>query len=149
MVELRTITKDNVWEVCLLSKTLSDKHRGMIADNAFSLAEAYVNEDAEPRAIYYNDTLIGFVMITYGENRDDSYDMPDLWRFMISKEYQGKGYGKIALKIIFEEVKAKGYKVLYTSCGLGEGSPLEFYKKLGFVDHGVMDDNELDLEIVL
>ena len=149
MVELKAITKDNVWKVCLLSKTLEDKHRRMVADNSFSLAEAYVNEDAEPRAIYNDDTLIGFIMITYGENRDDSYDMPDLWRFMIAKEFQGKGYGKIALKIVFEEVKEKGYKVLYTSSGLGEGSPLEFYKNLGFTDTGVVEDNELSLKIDL
>ena len=151
MIKLKPITKDNVYPICQLSKTLSDNHKRMVADNATSLAQAYVTPKAEPRAIYDEDQLIGFIMMHYGpeDGETDSKDMAYLWRFMIASKDHGKGYGKAVLNMIFDEVKARGYDELITSCGQGEGSPLMFYKSLGFVETGDIEDNEIVLKVIL
>lgn len=145
------ITRENVYPLCQLSQNLSQVHRKMVADNAISLAQAYVTPKAEPRAIYEDDQLIGFIMMHYGpeDGEVESDDIAYLWRFMISAKDQGKGYGQAVLHLVFEEVKARGYNELITSCGQGDGSPLMFYKKLGFEETGEIDEGEIVLKIML
>ena len=61
----------------------------MVAPNAASLAQAHFSENAWLRAIYADDTLVGFVML---------YDAPDeqeyfLWRYMIAGRILSKRSG--------------------------------------------------------
>ena len=46
-----------------------------------------------------------------------------LWRFMIARPFQGKGYGKQAIALVLRDLKARGLHELYTSYGQGPGSP--------------------------
>jgi diamine N-acetyltransferase len=88
-----------------------------------------------PRAIYAEETLVGFIMLHQGSDWDDGIDCPGvyLWRFMIARPFQGKGIGKKAIELVVRDLKARGIRELYTSYGLGEASPEGFYKGLGFV----------------
>ena len=115
-------------DVCRLSATLTPLHRKMVADNAISLAEAYCSEAAWPPAIYADDTLVGFIMLHIGSDYDDGIDCPGvfLWRLMIAGPHQGKGYGRKAMEVLFEHLRALGVPELYTSCKVGEGSPEGF-----------------------
>ncbi|MCK8058489.1 MULTISPECIES: N-acetyltransferase [unclassified Fusibacter] len=151
MIRFEKITTKNVYTVCQLSRTLSDNHKKMVADNAYSLAQAYVTPKAEPRAIYKDDQPVGFIMMHYGIEDDEpgGEDQAYLWRLMIATEHHGKGYGKAAMQIVFDEVIKHGYSELITSCGQGEGSPLEFYKTLGFEETGDIEHNELVLKVKL
>ncbi|UUO11444.1 hypothetical protein LQZ44_00335 [Alcaligenes nematophilus] len=65
-VSFRRINSQTVYEVCELSETLSPAQRSMIADNGTSIAEAHFSENAWFRAIYANDTLVGFIMLHIG-----------------------------------------------------------------------------------
>jgi diamine N-acetyltransferase len=38
---------------------------------------------------------------------------------------------------------------LFTSCGVGEGSPEGFYRKLGFTPTGEMYDDEIEMMLKL
>ena len=74
-----------------------------------------------------------------------------LWRFMIDADHQGCGYGRDALRLIIEHVRRLPHvNTFYTSFVPGEGSPEGFYRKLGFVPTGRVEDGEeilkLDLE---
>ncbi|CAN7276878.1 MULTISPECIES: GNAT family N-acetyltransferase [Ensifer] len=134
-ITFRRISALTVCEVCELSETLSEGQRNMVADNGTSIAEAHFSENAWFRAIYAEETLVGFIMLHQGSDWDDGIDCPGvyLWRFMIARPFQGKGIGKKAIELVVRDLKARGIRELYTSCGLGEASPEGFYKGLGFV----------------
>lgn len=128
------ITAQTVGEICKLSETLSPAQRKMVTDNAHSIAEAHFSEQAWLRAIYADNTPVGFIMLHLGSDYNDGIDCPGvfLWRFMIAGPYQGKGYGKRAMEKLFQHLESLGVPVLYTSCELGEASPEGFYRSLGF-----------------
>lgn len=146
-IHFRRITAETVEEICELSETLAPKHRGMVADNALSIAQAHFSENAWFRAIYADDMPVGFIMLHKGADYADGIDCPGifLWRFMIAGPHQGKGYGKRAIGQLVEELRAQGVRELYTSCGLGDGSPEDFYRRLGFTRTGGRYAEEVEL----
>jgi diamine N-acetyltransferase len=145
------ITAKTVGAICRLSETLSPAQRKMVTDNAHSIAEAHFSEQAWMRAIYADQTPIGFIMLHIGSDYDDGIDCPGvfLWRFMIAGPYQGKGYGKIAMEKLIRHLESLGVPVLYTSCGLGEASPEGFYRGLGFIPTGDYYDDQPELVLRL
>lgn len=150
-IHFMRITATTMNQVCKLSDTLSPVQQHMVAKNVWSIAEAHFSPSAWIRAVYADDTPIGFIMTHTGSDYEDGIDCPGvfLWRFMIAGPYQGKGYGKRALQKLIEHLKAMGIPLLYTSCGQGEGSPEGFYRKLGFVPTGEMYDDEIELVLDL
>ena len=99
------------------------------------------------RAIYADEVPVGFIMLHYGSDYDDGIDCPGafLWRLMIARPWQGKGYGKAALKRLVRQLKEAGYSQLYTSSGQGEESPYGFYTGLGFRPTGDHYDDQPEL----
>jgi diamine N-acetyltransferase len=146
-IHFKRITASNVIAVCRLSDTLSHTHRKMVTDNAISIAQAHCSEQSWLRAIYVDETPVGFIMMHYGSDYEDGIDCPGafLWRLMIAGPSQGLGYGKEALDFLILHLKAQGYRELYTSCELGEGSPMVFYQKYGFEPTGDFYDEEPEL----
>lgn len=145
-VSFRRISALTVEDVCDLSETLSDQQRGMVADNGTSIAEAHFSENAWFRAIYADDTLIGFIMLHIGSDHDDGIDCPGvfLWRFMIAAPFQGLGFGRQAIELLKRDMKIKGFNEIFTSYGVGEGSPEGFYSLLGFQKTGDTYGDELE-----
>jgi diamine N-acetyltransferase len=138
-VSLREVTKETLRDITRLR--VRPEQGRFVATNAESIAEAYFSPDvAWFRAIYADDTPVGFVMLADNAAEERYY----LWRFMIDARHQGRGIGQKALELLFEYVKTRpGAKVLYTSCVPGAGSPGPFYEKMGFVYTGEEDDGEL------
>jgi diamine N-acetyltransferase len=146
VVSLQEITGETVRDICRLTDTLTPPKKNMVAPNAVSIAQAYFEKHAWFRAIYADETPVGFVML---------YDDPDeqeyfLWRFMIAEPHHGKGFGCRAIELLADYVKTRpGAKVLETSCGQGAGSPEGFYRKLGFQRNGKMLGDEVGLTLTL
>jgi diamine N-acetyltransferase len=146
-IHFKRITAANVLEVCRLSETLNPAQRKMVTDNAISIAQAHCSEAAWMRAIYVQDTPVGFILLHFGSDYDDGIDCPGafLWRLMIAGPHQGKGYGRETLDFLIAHLKQMGYHQLFTSCGLGEASPEPFYRGYGFVPTGDSYDDEPEL----
>lgn len=145
-ISFRRISALTVEDVCDLSETLSDEHRGMVADNGTSIAAAHFSENAWFRAIYADDTLVGFIMLHIGADHDDGINCPGvfLWRFMIATPFQKFGFGRQAIGLLKRDMKLKGYNEIFTSYGTGEGSPEGFYTLLGFEKTGDSYGDELE-----
>ena len=100
-------------------------------------------------AIHAGETPVGFVMIA------DEVDSPDyipqfLWKLLIDERHQGKGYGTATLDLVVEYFRARpGVGEVRTSAGQGEGSPIPFYERYGFVRTGELHDDEVMLKLVL
>lgn len=143
-VTLREVTKDNVNAVCSIE--VKESQRNFVANNAFSLAQAHFEPKAWVRAIYADATPVGFVML-----RDDPEEQKYyVWRYMVAGEYQGFGFGYRAMQQVIEYVRTRpGATELTLSYVPGEGSPREFYMRLGFEDTGVKHGPENEMRLVL
>ena len=144
-IELRDITKENLREIFRL--TVAPEQERLVAPNAVSIAQAYFDREiAWFRAIYAGDTPVGFVML-HDEPAARKYY---LWRFMIDRRYQGRGYGARALTQIIEYVRGRpGAHEILTSVVPGEGCPGAFYEKLGFAYTGEIDEGERVMRLAL
>ena len=146
-IHFRRITAATVLDVCRLSASLPAPQREMVTDNAISIAQAHVSEQAWLRAIYADEELVGFILLHFGSDYDDGIDCPGvfLWRLMIAKEFQRRGYGAQAMARLIDHLRSLGIPELYTSCGIGEASPLGFYERLGFEKTGAYYGEEPEL----
>jgi len=146
-VTLKEINSETVRKVIKLSDTLSEEHKKCVAPNVVSIAQARYDQYAWERAIYADEEIVGFIMfwINPDAKPEENGELCTayLWRFMIGGEYQGKGYGKKALEIMFDKLKSEGHEHLYVSYVPCEKGPKDFYKNLGFIDTGEMDGDEV------
>ena len=154
-IHLEKITYDNV--DAIVNLRVAKDQRSYVASNQWSLVDAYLSlasgRPVHPFGIYNGKTLVGFIMISYnndwsGYKRDawlnsDEYrfykDKPFyyIWRFMIDRKFQKRGYGREALRRAVEFIRT------YPS-GLADFCVLsyepenevarEFYRSFGFVE---------------
>jgi diamine N-acetyltransferase len=118
----------------------------LVASNAVSIAQAHFSKHAWFRAIYADDTPVGFVMLHLDENKPDYF----LWRFMIDKEHQRRGYGSRAMQEVIAYVRSlPNAKELLVSYVPGEGNPSPFYERCGFVETGEWEGDEKVMQLAL
>jgi len=143
MIELREITKKNIGPILKLKvyKEQSDQ----VASNAVSIAEGSVHEEAWYKGIYAAEKPVGFVMLSLDLSKKEYW----IWRYMIDKEHQGKGYGKMALEKVIEFMKTQpGIKEIKLSYVPKEkGAPDKFYAKCGFIDTGEKEHGEIIMKL--
>lgn len=143
-VTLREVTADNVQTLCHL--TLKPGQEEFVAPNAVSLAEAHYYPVVWVRAIYADETAVGLVLLI----NDAKQSYYCIWRLMIGAEYQGKGYGQKAVEQVIEYVKGcPNATELLMSYNPGEGNPAKFYRKLGFVETGEIDNGQILMRYLL
>jgi len=136
-VSLRKITGKTVKAICNLN--VSDSQKALVSPNAVSIAEAYFTKYAWFRAIYADDTLVGFVML-YENPKRGAYG---LWRFMIDAKYQGRGYGRKALDLVIKRVRKRPKaKALTLHVVRAEGGAEALYKKFGFEFTGKIEEGQ-------
>jgi diamine N-acetyltransferase len=135
-VHLRKITLDNFQECINLE--LNENQKEFLATNVKSLAQAYVNPNLFPFAIYDGAVMgyikpqlpmIGFVM----------YEIVGgigfILRLMIDSKYQQQGYGKAAVLEVIRRLKLyPEVELIATSYKRGNEAASSFYHSLGFVD---------------
>jgi len=144
IITLREITEHTVRDICKLATT--EAQTQFVAPNAVSIAQAHFSRHAWFRAIYADETPVGFVMI------EDQPDKPEyyLWRFMIDARYQRMGFGQKAMDLIIAHVRTRPHATeLLTSVVQADGGPQQFYEKLGFVFTGDYEDGEAVLRLPL
>ncbi len=126
-----------------------------VADNTRSLLEAYVaitnGGTALPFGIYAEGEPVGFLMIGYGckdwpEAPAIARDNYSLWRLMIDRRHQGKGYGKAALTLALQYIRTFPAGPA-THCWLSyEPENIvarTLYQSLGFAETGEYDSGEI------
>ena len=128
MINLREITKANL--ISIIDLDVSEHQKNQVAPNAASIAQAHYSKSAWFKGIFDDDIAVGFVMLDLKIEKSICF----LWRFMIDKNYQGKGYGKIALTQVIDYVKSlKMFDEIKTSYVPTDNSSEGFYKNFGFI----------------
>jgi diamine N-acetyltransferase len=123
---------------------------GLVAPNAVSLAEALFSQAAWYRAVYLDESIVGFVLLYDQSLTESPPPRPQavVWRFMIDARAQGQGVGRAALQLVIEYVRRKGvFSVLSLSYVSVPGSAEKFYLDLGFRPTGKVEDGEVELEL--
>jgi diamine N-acetyltransferase len=146
-VRLRDVTADN-WEEVVDLKVSKDQ-KGFVASNAYSIAESKFDPHVKPRAIYAGKRAVGFLMYEtlHYEGKPHDYS---IYRLMIDKRQQGKGYGRRALEQAIDEIKQDAHARRITICYVpGNRVSQQFYGSLGFKEVGLDEDGEMIAEIVL
>lgn len=142
-IYLKDINEENLLECALLTTNKEGKNyvfEEFVASNAFSIAQSKIQEGWTVKAIYNEDLMIGFTMYGYC----NEYDFYEICRFMIDHKYQGKGFGRISLiKIIEEMKKNEECKDIYISFDPKNNIAKSFYESLGFKDTGKTLEEEL------
>ena len=142
-MSLREVTGETVGAVCALE--VRPDQRGFVASNALSIAEAHFEPHGWFRAIYADETPVGFLMVYEDAEAGEFH----LWRFMVDAEHQGKGYARGALDLLVDELRSRGVPHLMLSYVDGELGPAGFYRKYGFAETGEVDHGEIVMRLDL
>ena len=128
-MEFREIDKSNYWDCMAL--TIDESQKGFVADNKQSLVEAAYEDGLYVLGIYNEETMVGFVLYDY----DDTFPGWSMRRFMIGKQFQGKGYGKQAAVEFLEYFKRKhNADKIYISVSLENAIARKMFASIGFED---------------
>jgi diamine N-acetyltransferase len=147
-VRLEDVTAQN-WRA-VVSLKLAEGQQRLLASNAYSIAQSKFDEAAQPRAIYAGDKVVGFLMYDVPEVDDEDQSV-SIYRFMVDKKHQGKGYGRAALTKAIEEIRQiPGIDKVTISYVHGNAAAKKFYASFGFVELPSKDgDWELVAELKL
>ena len=124
------------------------------APNDYSLKQAEeCNEEcpgtARPFAIYADEKLVGFCMFAFDAEQEDPEDRYWIWRFMIDKNEQNKGYGQAALSEMIRYFEDNGAEHIFLSTEPENEVGVHIYHKAGFVETGDIDDGEAVMKLTL
>jgi len=125
-ITLRNVDENN-WRKCIQLKVSEDQVR-FVATNENGLALAYAHKEMNPRAIYNDDNMVGFIM--YARDPDDGIYYIN--RFMIDSKYQRKGYGRVAMQLILEQLKTEGVTTLDILHRPDNKVAIKLYQSFGF-----------------
>ena len=141
MLELRKITSANLEAV--LNLQIFEYQDKFVSSTAHALAQAYVyHETALPFAIFADYTLVGFIMFGYYTSRSKY----TLWKFLIDRQYQKKGYGREALiRGIAYLRETFNVREVYTGVLLGNEIAKQLYTSVGFVETGIVEENMTEM----
>ncbi|MBR5942593.1 MAG: GNAT family N-acetyltransferase, partial [Clostridia bacterium] len=94
-IKLVPINDDNRGAVLALSVR---EDQPFVAPNDVSLRQYAETEEeapgvARPFAICADEKPVGFCMLIFDPEEDDEDDRYFIWRFMIDRKYQNRGYG--------------------------------------------------------
>ena len=154
MLKLKKINRNNVGEILKLE--VFDNQKSFIATNNSSIIEAYIaiteNNYVITFGIYKDDTPVGFLMIGFDVNSDDESAPKiakgnyNIWRFMIDKKFQGKGFGRKAMVLALEFINTfpcGTAKYCWLSYESDNDVARQLYKSVGFVETDEKDGEEI------
>ena len=144
-VSLKAVTADN-WEA-VVDLELTPEQTDMVANNCYSLAESKFDPDARPRAIYAGKRIVGFLMYEVVADERPSLTA-SIYRFMIDRRHQGKGYGRAALAEVLKEIQSISGVQKVSICYLASNHQAkQFYANFGFREVGHDRDGETIAEL--
>ena len=144
IIKLEPINDNNRDAVLALSVR---EDQPFVAPNDYSLSEAdeanaKAPGTARPFAICAGEKIVGFCMLALDPEDENPVDRYCLWRFMIDKNEQGKGYGQAALHEIIKYFKENDVDMIYLSTAPENARGLHVYHKAGFRETGCIDCGE-------
>ncbi|MGN0506862.1 MAG: GNAT family N-acetyltransferase [Lachnospiraceae bacterium] len=135
---------DGNWRIPL---KVSKEQELYVANSTTMLARAYAYRNHRSRAflIYEDETPVGMGLY-YDCEPLAAYDFSQIF---IDEQFQGKGYGRTAIKLVLDDMKKDGKYDKVVLCYI-EGNIVakKIYADYGFMETG-RDENEIIMELKL
>jgi diamine N-acetyltransferase len=146
MVTLQEVTREN-WAACA-ALSVHDYQRGYVASNVSTIAESKFEPHYQLRAISNGERVVG--MLAYCHEVDPKcLELYWIFRLLIGKDYQRKGYAAQAMRLALEEIRLRGGTRVRTMHKPNNAAVSALYSGLGFKPIGIHDDGDTLLEISL
>lgn len=130
MITLKEITRDNFWDC--VSLEVAPEQVDFVTSNAVSIAQSKIQPECIPLAVYDDNLMVGFVMYCIDEDDSEYW----IYRMMIDKNYQSKGYGKKSMELLLDKIKEdKSHNKIFLGVHK-ESFAVNMYKNFGFEFNG-------------
>ncbi|HHT7734133.1 TPA: GNAT family N-acetyltransferase [Streptococcus suis] len=144
MIRLELVNKDNFDAVLEVSLSAADERK--VASVEYSLAQAWLYKDngqLYPYAVMFGRKVVGFVLLSIQEEAKSYY----VWRLLIDKNHQNRGYGKEVIRHILslakEDSSCQKVSVNYV---IGNHKMRYILEKFGFQSVGMIGQ-EIKMEL--
>jgi len=137
-ISFRPVTRANFTTVIELA--VMPEQADFVASNLYSLAEAAIEPNWTPLAIYAGEDLVGFAQF----GRDDETGRWWLMRYMIDAQHQGRGYGTAALPMLIDlMIERHGCGEIFLGYSAGNDVAERLYARMGFVPTAEVEGGEI------
>ncbi len=139
------VVDDSNWRECSELRTVEEENE-LISPNVYALAEWKFEPESIFRAVYSDSLLVGMLAYYFHDGQYGNFYW--LYHLMIGTQFQGKGYGRAAVKLAVKEMCDLGAKEIRTMHTPENLRANNFYKKIGFSDTGeTMDGGDIFLRL--
>ncbi|MDC7234947.1 MAG: GNAT family N-acetyltransferase [Spirochaetales bacterium] len=143
-ISLVPVDSENWREVATLE--VHEDQAEFVASGSYYLCLCTYDNLWHPLAILLEDEVIGFMMWAVDEDDGSCW----LGGITIDKEYQGKGYGRRAVKGALQMLnREKGYTDFALSYNSENKGARHLYSSMGFEEHDEMEDDEIVARLVI
>ena len=142
MLKLTEVTEENWLDIRALS--VDDSQKSFLDSAVGILARGYVYRLCRARVIGIasDDVIVGVALV---RDLDDEPACYDLQQFLIGRQYQGRGYGTAALRMILSVLEQeRKYDCVEVCVKKDDAAALRVYEKAGFTDTGYVDKDAPD-----
>jgi len=148
-VNLIEVERDNFNDVIKLE--VEEAQEKYFTSNLLSIAESkFSTSSTHLRAICVGIKVVGFLEYQFGESGEADEGECTIWRFMIDRNHQNKGIGKIAMGLLLAEIKAHGRsKLVDVYYDPKNYVAKKLYSSYGFREVGDRDDGTVIAELML
>lgn len=149
MIHIEEIDAQNVFDVCELTTNpdgIGTTMEEYLCCNATSIAESKYYPEMCPRAIYRNETLIGFVMYACTDSEPKT---ATICRYMLDYKFQHQGFGRKALEGILEYLKKQDVSKVILMIDEENIIAKRLYLSLGFTFNGKIEKDEYYYDLIL
>lgn len=137
-IRLKPVDKDNWRDVAHIK--VEPAQSDFVMEPSYYLALCSYGGDWQPLAVYLDELVIGFVMWAVDPADGSCW----LGGIMIDVAMQAKGYGKRAIQSALQMLSEEhGFKDFALSYQAQNRNARRLYAKLGFVETGEMEGDEL------
>lgn len=147
-VRLEPVTRDDVRP--LFDLKVAPEDQTFVAPNEKTLAQAPYETGAYVFVIWAGNTRVGLIaLLDFAEHEyleeDDDPQSAFVWRLMIADEFQGLGYGTMALDLACEWARNRCRPRMFIQAVTTNHDAISLYERCGFVRTGVVSDGEAQL----
>jgi len=142
MVQLADVTGGNYRRCCAL--TVAPAQERFVAPATAILARAYAYRESGARAriICDGDAMVG-LLLTRRWAEGNCYILDQL---LIDHRFQRRGYGRSAVALLLEELRAEAaHPAVILCCCEEDKAAFRLYQQAGFAPTGERDENEIIL----
>lgn len=142
MLKLIDVNEQNWQHIRNLS--VHDTQAGFLDSAVGIMARGYAYRACRARVIGIadDDTIVGVALV---KDLDEEPACYDLQQFMIDRQYQGRGYGTAALRMLLSRLSTeRKYDCAEVCVKKADAAALRLYESVGFTDTGYVDQDAPD-----